>query len=229
MSKTKIEKSYVIYNGKNIYFTITYKNIKNMILKVRDEIQVVAPFYVTKTEINNFVYKNIDKLLIILKKKENNKYFNYKKNMIRMMGEDYEIIVNISNSKSTWKIIGNSIYMNLKSEDDKELVLRRLFKKKAEEYLKNRIKEISDATSIKYNSVKFKWMTSKWGYCDNKNNIVISTKAIILDKNMIDYILVHELCHTIEHNHSKKFWLIVSKIMPNYKEIIKKIKLINLI
>ncbi|MGL4358685.1 MAG: hypothetical protein ACRCSY_08340 [Cetobacterium sp.] len=46
--------------------------------------------------------------------------------------------------------------MNLKSIDDKELVLRKIFKKKSEEYLKNRLDEISNATSIKYNSVKFK-------------------------------------------------------------------------
>ncbi|MGL4616719.1 MAG: M48 family metallopeptidase [Mycoplasmoidaceae bacterium] len=229
MSKTKIEKNYIIYNGKNIYFTVAYKNVKNMTLKVKDTIQVVAPFYICKEEINNFIYKNIDKLLFVLEKKTNNKYFNYKKNMIRMMGENYEILVNISNSKSTWKIIGNSIYMNLKSIDDKELVLRRIFKKKAEEYLKNRLDEISNLTGIKYNSINFKWMTAKWGYCDNRNNIVISTKTIILDENMIDYILVHELCHTIEHNHSKKFWLLVSKIIPNYREIIKKIKSINLI
>ncbi len=229
MTKTKTEKSYIIYNGENIYFTITYKNVKNMTLRVKDNIQVVAPFYVPKTEINNFIYRNIDKLLIILEKKSNNTYFNHQKNIVRMIGEDYNIIANISNSKSTWKIVGNNIYMNLKSIDDKEIVLRRIFKKKAEEYLKMRIDEISSAISIKYNSVNFKWMTTKWGYCDNKNNIVLSTKTIILDKNMIDYIIVHELCHTIEHNHSKKFWLLVSKIMPNYKEIIKKIKLINLI
>ncbi|MGL5246096.1 MAG: M48 family metallopeptidase [Mycoplasmoidaceae bacterium] len=229
MNKTKNEKSYIIHNGKNIYFNITYKNVKNMTLKVKDTIQVVAPFFISKIEINNFIYKNIDKILFVLEKKTNNKYFNHKKNMIRMMGEDYQIVVNISNSKSTWKIIGNSIYMNIKSINDKELVLRRLFKKKSEEYLKNRLEEISNATKIKYNSVNFKWMTAKWGYCDNKNNIVISTKTIILDKIMIDYILVHELCHTVEHNHSKNFWLLVSKIMPDYKEIIKKIKSINLI
>ena len=57
---TKTEKSYIIYSGKNIYFTITYKNVKNMTLKVKDTIQVVSPFYVTKIEINNFIYRNID-------------------------------------------------------------------------------------------------------------------------------------------------------------------------
>ena len=74
---TKTEKSYIIYNGKDIYFTITCKSVKNMTLKVKDTMQVVSPFDVTQIEINSFIYRNIDNLLIILEKKANNTYFNH--------------------------------------------------------------------------------------------------------------------------------------------------------
>ena len=98
---TKTAKSYIIYNGKNIYFTITYKNVKNMTLKVKDTIQGVSPFYVTKIEISYFIYSNFDKLLIILVMMTIFTYFNHQKNIVRMIGEAYNNIVNISKSKSS--------------------------------------------------------------------------------------------------------------------------------
>ena len=67
-------------------------------------------------------------------------------------------------------------------------------------------------------SVNLKYNTSNWGSCSSKGNINLSSRLLFAPDDVIDYVIVHELAHLIEMNHSAKFWKIVSDIMPNYKE-----------
>ncbi|MEE9440163.1 MAG: M48 family metallopeptidase [Saprospiraceae bacterium] len=67
-------------------------------------------------------------------------------------------------------------------------------------------------------SVNLKYNTSNWGSCSSKNNINLSTRLLFAPMDVIDYVIIHELTHLIEMNHSKKFWDIVQKVMPDYKE-----------
>ena len=72
--------------------------------------------------------------------------------------------------------------------------------------------------SVRINSAK-----TRWGSCSAKNNLNFSCLLMLADDDMIDYVVIHELAHITQHNHSPKFWKIVSDIMPNYKEIRKKL------
>lgn len=83
----------------------------------------------------------------------------------------------------------------------------------------SRIKVFSKKLAFSYNSVNIKNQKTRWGSCSRNNNININYKIIFLPKKQQDYIIVHELCHLKEFNHSKKFWSLVEKIMPNYLEI----------
>ena len=64
----------------------------------------------------------------------------------------------------------------------------------------------------------------RWGACSSKKQIKINFRAIMLDKDCFDYVLIHELCHLKEFNHSPKFWNIVKKYEPNYSIYRKKLK-----
>lgn len=68
------------------------------------------------------------------------------------------------------------------------------------------------------NNVYLKYNTSNWGSCSTNNNINLSTRTLLTPVWVIDYVIVHELCHLVEMNHSAKFWNLVSKIYPNYKQ-----------
>ena len=57
---------------------------------------------------------------------------------------------------------------------------------------------------------------TSWGSCTWDGNITISTRLLFAPPEVIDYVLVHELAHLVEHNHSDRFWKIVEKIMPGY-------------
>jgi predicted metal-dependent hydrolase len=73
-------------------------------------------------------------------------------------------------------------------------------------------------------NISIKNMTSRWGSCSAQANLNFNYRLIYLPDDLLDYVVVHELCHLIEHNHGKSFWFEVSKIMPDYKLLENKLK-----
>lgn len=67
-------------------------------------------------------------------------------------------------------------------------------------------------------SVVLKYNTSNWGSCSNKGNINLSTCLLFAPDSVIDYVIIHELAHLVEMNHSPRFWKLVEEAMPDYKE-----------
>lgn len=66
--------------------------------------------------------------------------------------------------------------------------------------------------------VKLKHTHSRWGSCSTTGNINLSTRLLFAPDDVIDYVIIHELAHLLEFNHSKRFWKIIEDIMPDYKE-----------
>ncbi|MDQ3159001.1 MAG: M48 family metallopeptidase [bacterium] len=89
--------------------------------------------------------------------------------------------------------------------------------------LVSRVNDISIENDIGYNSVKFKKLQSRWGSCDHHNNLVFNIYLLQLPWKLIDYVIVHELAHTIQHNHSRAFWDEVAKILPDHKNLRKEV------
>jgi len=67
-------------------------------------------------------------------------------------------------------------------------------------------------------SVRLKYNTSNWGSCSTKGNINLSSRLLFAPYDVQDYVIIHELAHLIEHNHSPRFWKLVHDAMPSYKE-----------
>jgi len=74
-------------------------------------------------------------------------------------------------------------------------------------------------TAIKINSAK-----SRWGSCSSKKSLNFSWRLIMADNDVIDYVVVHELAHITEMNHSARFWAIIASVLPDYKERQKRLK-----
>jgi len=73
--------------------------------------------------------------------------------------------------------------------------------------------------NFKINRISIKNTKSRWGSCSKKGNLNFSYKIALLSKDLADYVIVHELCHLGEFNHSKRFWKLVSLTIPNYLEL----------
>ena len=97
-------------------------------------------------------------------------------------------------------------------------------KEKAREIVENRIKYLNDFYNFSFNKISIKRQKSRWGSCSKKGNLNFNYKIIFLPQKYSDYVLVHELCHLGEFNHSRNFWELVKKTIPDYKEIKKEFK-----
>lgn len=97
-------------------------------------------------------------------------------------------------------------------------------KKEAVEYLPHRLGELAKKNGLLYNNVAIKNMKSRWGSCTGRNNINLTIHLMRLPDHLIDYVLLHELAHTIVKNHSKKYWETLEKICHDSKQIDKDLK-----
>ena len=113
----------------------------------------------------------------------------------------------------------------------KKLEGRKIIKHSKRDYEKNkngalqmveeRIKFFNGFYKLPYNRVSIRNQTSLWGSCTRAGNLQFNYKLMYLPKRSMDYVIVHELCHLQEHNHSPGFWKLVAKMIPDYKAIRK--------
>ncbi len=89
---------------------------------------------------------------------------------------------------------------------------------------KNKIREYNEIYGFKYERISIRNQKSRWGSCSKKGNLNYNYKITLMPEDLADYIIVHELCHLREFNHSKNFWSLVARAIPDYRERRKKIK-----
>lgn len=87
----------------------------------------------------------------------------------------------------------------------------------AVEYIPKRVKYYAEKENFIYNKITIKNLVSRWGSCSTKGNLNFNCLLMLTPDYVIDYIVVHELCHLREMNHSEKFWAEVEKIIPDYQ------------
>lgn len=87
-----------------------------------------------------------------------------------------------------------------------------------------KVREFNKIYNFKYNKITIRNQTTRWGSCSRKGNLNFNYKIALLSEELADYLVVHEICHLGEFNHSKKFWDLVAKTIPNYLELRKELK-----
>ena len=197
---------------------IIYKNNKNMYLKIKDgpRIEVIAPFRTTDKTIKKFIESNSSYITKNVIKKQ--QIANKKSGKFEYLGHYYDILYTgkygITLSDTTAYIGQNTNVDNWYKKEAKEM-----FKEYYEECFKN-FKEASMKPELKIRKMK-----SKWGVCNVTNNtITLNQELIKLEPICLYYVIYHELSHLKHPNHSKDFWALVEKYVPNYKEIRKYMK-----
>ncbi len=98
------------------------------------------------------------------------------------------------------------------------------YKKAAYQKIGDRLDWHSSISGLKYNKFGITSAQKRWGSCNYKNNLSFSWRLIMTPWRIIDYVVVHELVHTVEKNHSKRFWNKVKLLDPNYQDNRKWIK-----
>jgi predicted metal-dependent hydrolase len=88
----------------------------------------------------------------------------------------------------------------------------------AKVYLPKRLKELAEKHGFKYENVSIKNASTRWGSCSSANNINLNLHLMRVPEHLIDYVLLHELAHTVVKNHGEKFWLLLEQCYPNCKK-----------
>ena len=91
-------------------------------------------------------------------------------------------------------------------------------RKQAAEAIKARCRYYAPVMGVSYGTVTIREQKTRWGSCSTKGNLNFNWKLVLMPPEILDYVVVHELAHRIQMNHSAAFWAEVGKILPDYKE-----------
>jgi predicted metal-dependent hydrolase len=97
--------------------------------------------------------------------------------------------------------------------------------KQSKQVINELLEDYSKRLKTSYKSLRFSDTSSKWGSCTHDNKLQFNWRLIMAPILVIRYVVIHELAHTLEKNHSRKFWSIVASINPSYKQQIRWLKI----
>ena len=94
----------------------------------------------------------------------------------------------------------------------------RTLKRKALEIIPPRVEYYADIIGVKYGHITIRCQKTLWGSCSYDHNLNFNCLLMLVPEPILDYVIVHELCHILELNHSRNFWNHVASVLPDYKK-----------
>lgn len=221
------------------YKLIKSKNSKKIKLTIKSNQQILvsAPKYTPIRKIEDFVNDNIEWIqstLNNMNENERTKIHSFKKgDRFLYLGELYKLNLIINKER---KIVVNMIdkeiciYSQSLDRELIKLIMTDFYKKKTSEII-NKIYNDNLVLLQNYqniNNIRIHKANTRWGSCSSKNNINFSSRLSMLTYECIEYVFFHEITHLKEKNHGKDFYNSLAKICPNYLEIERIIKNIEI-
>lgn len=204
----------IILDNKEYTYIIIRKKIKNIYFRVKDDLKIhisvnrlVTSNYIEKLLIENKL--SIIKMYDRISEKNNDEDLKYLGNNLNFIRKDTKPYIE-----------NNDIYA--KSEEDAKIFIYSL----AKGVFQSRLIQIKSLyNDLPQFTLKTRRMTSKWGVCNKKSmSVTLNTELIKKDVHLIDYVIIHELCHFKYMNHSRDYWNYVEKFYPYYKQARKELK-----
>ena len=201
-------------------YTITRKKIKNVYIQIKDgNVLVKAPYRVQETEIENIVKEKRKWIEKQLQKKES----RVKKDVFTLLGVDYEIERKTS-EKNEMELCGSKAIVYLSEPKLEEKVKKQFYLEQAKKQYIKTTQKMMQETGLSPDAWRIRDIKSAWGSCSSKRMITLSLNLVKKREEIIEYVVLHELCHLKHMNHSQSFWGLVGKYMPEYKTYRKELK-----
>jgi len=220
----------VEYGTTTIDFILEYSSRKKLGIKVTPTInvKVTAPYHIIFNKIKNKVEK---KARWIVRQREYfgeflprtpvREYVNGETHIYA--GRQYRLKI-IQSRKNETKLNGGNLTVYSIRKDDKnyiKLLLDNWYREHAIRLFECRIEQVLSRFSkynLEYPKLVVRRMDKRWGSCTPNRKIILNPEIIKAPIKCIDYVIVHELCHLIHHNHSPKFYTLQSKVMPDFEK-----------
>jgi len=214
-----------------IEYNLTRSRRKTIAIHIRDGyVDVRAPLHSPKRDIDTFVlskeswiHKNLLKMAARARHRDD--FVVGYGSMISWRGKIYPITPRKGNRAG---FDGTGFYMppGLTPVQVKATCVQ-IYKRLALTYFTGRVEYYAHKMGVTPASVKVNSAKTRWGSCSAKRNINFSWRLALAEDDVIDYVVVHELAHLIEMNHSPRFWAIVAGIMPDYARCNARLKVLN--
>lgn len=187
---------------------------------LRASVPLYAPMFMVK----NLLKNSRDEIRNILDKSSSKvEYING-----MQIGKSHTLVIqNTTNKLASVILAGQQIIVKLPTDTqtNKNLIDRKIrdkiiiaLKSEAKTYLKRRLKFLSDEVELNYARIRFSHASGRWGSCSSNGTISLNIALMKLPFEVMDYVIIHELCHTVHMNHGKEFWQLVRKFNPNYEK-----------
>jgi predicted metal-dependent hydrolase len=139
------------------------------------------------------------------------------------LGEEYELkIFNSNKRKLYFDVI--YFYLSKPAQNSAKKFFVNWYKRESLRILSPVLKSYSRKCGISYSNIKITSANKRWGSCSKINRLNFSYRIAMLPSWVVNYIAVHELCHIVEHNHSRAFWKKVEVVLPDYRKADRWIK-----
>jgi len=215
----------ILIEKENIEYTLKYsRRAKYLRLQVknRGELEVILPRGYQLSDAERFLQKKSNWIKKHISKKNNyhDKYF--------LLGEEIRVTHDYDFFIKRHKIAFDKNHLRITSPPDSRTKTEELFenwlRKLAKKSLVNRIYKLAENLTFKVGRISIRGQKTRWGSCSSKGNLSFNYNLLRYRKEVIDYVIIHELCHLKEMNHSDKFWKLVGDFCPDYKELRKELK-----
>ena len=207
-----------LYNDNKYEIIMERKKIKNIYLKVKEDLKIYISCnrFVTNKQIEKMINDNYGAICKMIDTQTKNQI---KSSEFYYLGKKYDVV--FSDIFKSIDISDNKIYVKDKDTLDKWLnkQIKIVFKDELDKCISNFEEKLPKV------NLKIRNMKTRWGVCNRRNNnVTLNSNLIRFDVDIIDYVIYHELSHFIHPNHSAYFWNLVSKYVPNYKILRNRLK-----
>lgn len=201
-------------------YIVIKKKIKNAYIQIKDgQVLVKVPYKMPEKEIQSLI--NSKRQWI-----EKHMYnCNQEKTGVTILGKSYKII-EIESNKDEVQFNNDKLlmYISNNSKEKRQELLEKLYKQQAQKQYIITTQKMMEITGLKPDLWRIRNIKSAWGSCSNKKIITLSLNLIQKREEVIEYVVLHELCHLKHMNHSKDFWNLVASYMPEYKSYRNELK-----
>ena len=197
-------------------------------------ITVRAPLDKDKSEIQKLV---LDKATWILKKQREYKDTiphikkpSFKENStLPYLGNNYPLTINVNQSRSNIEIVDGKISVQVKAKRLPSNVIKRLYEswiaEKAQGVFEDKVKKYSKKLGVRTKRIDIKDLKNRWGSLTKEGLINLNVNLLKAPEDVIEYIILHELCHLKIKEHSHHYWDLVRRFMPDYQDKIEWLKI----
>ncbi len=224
------------YQNKTIAYTVSKARIKNYYITIENgEVVIKAPWYATQSQIQSVVE---EKREWIMRKLEEYKISPRKAKeyadgeRFQILGESYYLniyykninnaILNVEDGKIV--IILPLDYADQDNTEQIKKMIEKMYYMVAEKEVEQAFEKMRNLVGLAPEEYRIRKVKSVWGSCSSNRKITINQNLVMYSRKALEYVVLHEICHLKYMNHSKKFWAMVEKYMPDYKEAEKELK-----